>query len=94
MLKTEVVSYKSQGAMQSDINRRERQGYTVMSVTRNGQGWGVAKTVVLGAIFLPLAVFGKKGDVFQVTYQREKTKGFLEIMAEEAERKKRAKSAP
>jgi hypothetical protein len=74
MIKTIVVTYKSQRAMQRDIKNRERKGFTVMSVTRNGQGWGVAKTVTLGVVFLPLAIFGKKGDIFQVVYQYEDTK--------------------
>jgi cell division septation protein DedD len=60
--------------MQRDIRSRERKGFTVMSVTRNGQGWGVAKTVALGVVFLPLAIFGKKGDIFQVTYQLDTSK--------------------
>ena len=38
MIKTIVVTYKSQRVMQRDIKSRERKGFTVMSVTRNGQG--------------------------------------------------------
>jgi hypothetical protein len=108
MTKTTVITYKSEGAMQRDIKNRERKGYAVMSVTRNGQGYSFAKTAVLGLVFLPLALLGKKGDVFQVTYQHEekmgfwdavkasqpKKAGFWEQVAAEAERKRNAKSAP
>jgi hypothetical protein len=71
MPKTLVVSYRSEGAMKRDIRARERNGFTVMNVTRNGQGYSVLKTAALGLLFLPLALAGRKRDVFQVVYQYE-----------------------
>jgi hypothetical protein len=69
MTKTQVVTYNTEHAMNSDIKRREQSGWSVMSTQRVPQGWGVAKTTLLGLIYLPLAIFGKKRDLFQVTYQ-------------------------
>jgi hypothetical protein len=69
MIRTIVVTYKNEKAMQRDVNNRERRGFTVMNITRNGQGYSFVKTTVLGFVFLPLALFGKKKDIFQVTYQ-------------------------
>ena len=69
---TEVITYRSEKAMRSDIRSKERKGWTVLSTQRVPQGWSVGKTVVLGALFLPAALLGKKGDLFQVTYQYEK----------------------
>ena len=71
MIRTKVVTYKSERAMKHDIAKHERNGFTVASVTRNGQGYSIAKTAALGLIFLPLALAGKKKDVFTVTYQYE-----------------------
>jgi hypothetical protein len=71
MSETVVMTYKNENDMKKDIRNKERKGWKTMNVQRSGQGWGVAKTVALGAIFLPLAIFGKKGDLFTVTYQKE-----------------------
>jgi len=71
MTSTLVKTYHSDRAMRSDIKRMERKGWSVSSVQRVGQGWGVAKTAVLGLVFLPLALLGKKRDIIQVVYRRE-----------------------
>ena len=69
-MQTVVRTYKDQSNMQADIQNMEKYGWPVVNVQHYGQGYAPVKTIALGMIFLPLALFGKKGDVFQVTYQR------------------------
>jgi hypothetical protein len=71
MIRTLVETYHSEREMQREIKKRERNGFTVMNVTRNGQGYSLLKTATLGVLFLPLALLVKKKDVFQVVYQYE-----------------------
>jgi hypothetical protein len=71
MIKTKVETYHSESEMRREIAKHERNGFTVASVTRNGQGYSLVKTAALGLVFLPLALLGKKKDVFQVIYQYE-----------------------
>lgn len=71
MSKTISHTYHSEKEMNNDMQRKERSGWTVINTQRVPQGWGVAKTTLLGFIYLPLAIFGKKKDLFQVTYQQE-----------------------
>lgn len=88
MIRTKIVTYKSERAMSRDIARHERKGFIVDSVTRNGQGYSFVKTAALGLLFLPLALAGKKKDVFQVVYKYEKL-SFMDKMAKLAEQGKK-----
>lgn len=72
MIRTLVETYHSEREMRRKIASHERKGYVVESVTRNGQGWSLVKTAALGVLFPPLALAGKKKDVFQVVYKYEK----------------------
>jgi hypothetical protein len=71
MIRTLVQTYHSEREMRREIAKREKRGFVVQSVTRNGQGYSFVKTAALGLVFLPLALLGKKKDIFQVVYQYE-----------------------
>lgn len=71
--RTVVLTYRSEKEMQKDIQNKESKGWKVLGVQRVNQGYAAGKTCCLGFLFLPLALFGKKSDVFQVTYQFEET---------------------
>lgn len=72
-MKTMVLTYRSEKEMQKDIRNKESKGWKVLGVQRVSQGYAAGKTCCLGILFLPLALLGKKSDVFQVTYQFEET---------------------
>jgi len=69
--KTKVVTYKKESVMNFYMGGMQRQGWEVANVQRSGQGYSFVKTAGLGLIFLPLALLGKKKDVFVVTYRKE-----------------------
>ncbi|OGM14385.1 hypothetical protein A3D84_04160 [Candidatus Woesebacteria bacterium RIFCSPHIGHO2_02_FULL_42_20] len=46
-------------------------GWEVKSKEVTQQGWDFYKTCCLGALFLPLALLGKKENVIQVIMERE-----------------------
>ncbi len=72
-MKTIVLTYRSEKEMQKDIRNKESKGWKVLGVQRVSQGYAAGRTCCLGLLFLPLALLGKKSDVFQVTYQFEET---------------------
>jgi predicted amidophosphoribosyltransferase len=77
-IKTKVVTYVNEHSMQRDIQKRELMGWKVVSVQRVPQGYAAGKTCCLAIIFVPLALFGKKKDVFQVTYQQEEVSNWYQ----------------
>ena len=58
--------------MQRGIRGMERAGWQVLSTEAVDQGYGCLATGCLGAIFLPLALLGKKSNKYKVTYQRSR----------------------
>ena len=69
---TKIVFYKSPRALQNGIRKMERAGWSVLSTETVDQGHGCLATGCLGAIFLPLALAGKKANKHKVTYQKYK----------------------
>ena len=69
---TKIEFYPNQKAMQRAVKRMQRQGWEVVDTEIVEQGYGCAKTAVLGIIFLPLALLGKKPKQYKVQYRREK----------------------
>ena len=55
----------------SNLNNLLRQGWRIVSSTNQSQGWSVGKTVVYGALWLPLALKGRKPDVIEYVLERE-----------------------
>jgi hypothetical protein len=72
MIETRVEIYKNQRDMRNGIKKMERQGWSVLGTQAVDQGYGGLKTCLLGCLFLPLALLGRKPQKYQVTYQREK----------------------
>jgi hypothetical protein len=70
-----VRIYKSRSEADAAISQATRDGWTVDSfqVHDMRQGWSCWKTCCLGALFLPLALLGRKPDVSEyiVTFSRE-----------------------
>lgn len=71
-METKVVEYRNRRAMNQGIKKMEKQGWTVTNVQAVEQGYGCLKTVILGCLFMPLALLGRKPEKYLVTYQRKK----------------------
>jgi hypothetical protein len=73
--KTVVRMFSNRKDAERAVKQFEAQGWSVVSfqVNNKSQGWGFFKTCCLGAIFLPLALFGKKPDQseYVVTFTKE-----------------------
>lgn len=69
-VRTKVETYHSEGAMKRGIKKEQRKGWNVVNTEIVEQGYGCLKTGCLGAIFLPLALLGKKPVTYMVTYNR------------------------
>ncbi|RMF26288.1 MAG: hypothetical protein D6759_19900 [Chloroflexi bacterium] len=65
-----VLFYGSEKAMQKGIAKMQKRGWEVVDTEVVEQGYGCLKTGCLGAIFLPLALLGKKPNRYKVTYRR------------------------
>ena len=65
-----TVIYDNADAMKRGIREWENAGWQVLSTTQLKQDYGCMKTCVLGCLFLPLALLGKKPDKYQVIYQK------------------------
>jgi len=72
MLETKIELYNNRRAMRNGIKKMQKQGWTVASTQVITQGYGGLKTCLLGCLFLPLALLGRKPEKYQVMYQREK----------------------
>jgi hypothetical protein len=59
--------------MAEDIDKLANEGWELKSKEVSDQGWDAGKTCCLGALFLPLALLGKKEKVVTVIMEREKT---------------------
>jgi hypothetical protein len=55
-----------------DIDQLANDGWEIKSSESVKQGWDGGKTCLLGCLFLPLALLGKKDNVLQVIMEREK----------------------
>ncbi|MGC9968433.1 MAG: hypothetical protein ABSC29_01720 [Minisyncoccia bacterium] len=58
--------------MAKDIDALANDGWEVKSKEVSDQGWDAGKTCCLGALFLPLALLGKKEKVITLIMEREK----------------------
>ena len=59
--------------MASTIDRLAAEGWEVKSKEISQQGWSAGKTCLLGCLFLPLALLGKKDNIITLIMQREKS---------------------
>ena len=67
---TKVVTYNSKEKMERGIIEEQKQSWEFVSTTVIQGSYGCAKTGCLGCIFIPLALLGKKGDIYQVSFKR------------------------
>ena len=71
---TTVELYNNYRDMQQGMKRMQARGWVVIgSPQAIDQGYGCMKTCCLGALFLPLALLGRKPQKYQVTYQQART---------------------
>lgn len=70
---TKVVFYESERAMQRGMRRMQNRGWEVASTETTNEGYGCVKTAILGCLFLPLALLGKKPQRHKVEYRRPKS---------------------
>lgn len=64
-------TYGGRKKMMEEIDVLAKEGWELKSKEVTQQGWDFGKTCCLGAIFLPLALLGKKENVIQVIFERE-----------------------
>lgn len=65
-------SLQGRREMAQEIDLLSNQGWELKSKEVTQQGWDFSKTCCLGALFLPLALLGKKSNVIQVIMEKEK----------------------
>ncbi len=58
--------------MAAEIDHLSAEGWEVKSKEVTQQGWSATKTCLLGCLFLPLALLGKKDNVITVIMERER----------------------
>jgi hypothetical protein len=58
--------------MGEEIDTLANEGWVIKSKEVHAQGWDGGKTCVLGCLFLPLALLGKKANVITVIMERDK----------------------
>lgn len=71
---TKVIVYENQLLMQKGNEKLQNAGWEIVNVTATSGGWGCLTTALLGCLFLPLALLGKKPDKYTVTYRILKSK--------------------
>jgi hypothetical protein len=59
--------------MAQDIDHLASEGWEVKSKEVTQQGFSAGKTCLLGCIFLPLALLGKKDNIITVIMERERS---------------------
>ena len=70
MIETQVTTYKGQKAMQNGIKSMQRRGWAVTNTQAVQGKYKAGKTCLLALLFLPLALLGRGGESYMVTYQR------------------------
>lgn len=65
-----TVEYKDAKAMDRGNKDMVKHGWRIVNVQVAGGGFAPGKTILLGVLFLPAALLGKKSDVLVVTYER------------------------
>lgn len=65
-------TFQGRQEMAQEIDLLSNQGWELKSKEVTPQGWDTGKTCLLGLLFLPLALLGKKSNVIQVVMEREK----------------------
>lgn len=58
--------------MASEIDHLSIEGWEIKSKEVSQQGWGMGKTCLLGCLFLPLALLGKKKNIITIIFERER----------------------
>lgn len=69
---TRIEFYDSEKAMKRGIAQMQRAGWEVVNSEVTNEGYGCVKTAVLGCLFLPLALLGKKPQRYKVQYRKPK----------------------
>lgn len=66
---------KGRTTMAEEIDKFANDGWELKDKEVSDQGWSGGKTFVLGAVFLPLALLGKKDKVITLIMERERKVG-------------------
>ena len=67
---TTVEFYDNEKSMKRGIRKMQSRGWEVANTEAINEGYGCLKTSVLGCIFLPLALLGKKPQRYKVEYRK------------------------
>lgn len=57
--------------MAQDLQMHASEGWELKSKEVSSQGWDAGKTCLLGCLFLPLALLGKKKSIITIILERE-----------------------
>jgi len=63
---------KGRKEMAEAIDKLANEGWHLKNKEVTSQGWSGSKTCCLGALFLPLALLGKKSNIITIIMEREK----------------------
>lgn len=66
--------------MAKEIDGLANDGWELKSKEVSDQGWSAGKTCCLGALFLPLALLGKKEKIITVIMERERKSEKIESL--------------
>lgn len=58
-------------AMQAGIEQMQREGWEVVNTETISQGWDCFSTCLLGCIFIPLSLLGRKSPKYKVHYRKK-----------------------
>lgn len=56
--------------MSETIDQLANEGWELKSKTVSSQGWSFWKTLILGVIFLPLALLGRNPNIIEVVMEK------------------------
>jgi hypothetical protein len=56
--------------MSETIDQLAKEGWELKSKTVSSQGWSFWKTLILGVIFLPLALLGRNPNIIEVVMEK------------------------
>ncbi len=70
----QTVIRTTKGANDQQVKDLMAKGWTIKTTHSQGQGYDPTKTCLLGCLFLPLALLGRKKDVIEYVMEKEEDK--------------------
>lgn len=64
-------SRRGRKSLEKDVNKLVKAGWRIQNQQNQNGNYGIAKTAILGAVFLPLALAGRKKGRITITLEKE-----------------------